>query len=62
MITSVLRDVCGANVEVMRALGFHQYLLTLSKIDLFIGVLLISFHKVRRVYVVMFSERPLIDG
>lgn len=54
MITSVRRDVAGENTEVMSALGFHQYLFTLSKIDLFIATLLISFHVVHLVYVVLF--------
>lgn len=47
----------------MSALGFHQYLFTLSKIDLFIATLLISFHMVHLVYVVLFllSVRSLRD-
>lgn len=41
----------------MRALGFHQYLFTLSKIDLFIAALLVIFHMVHLVYVVLLLLR-----
>lgn len=37
----------------MSALGFHQYLFTLSKTDLFMATLLIIFHMVHLVYVVL---------
>lgn len=41
----------------MSALGFQQYLFTLSKIDLFIATLLVIFHMVHLVYVVLFLLR-----
>lgn len=47
----------------MGALGFHQYLPTLPKIDLFMATVLIIFHKVPLVYVVLFlqSSHQLIE-
>lgn len=48
---------CGEKMEVMSALGFHQYLLTLFKIDLFVATLLIIFHMVPPVYIVVFLQR-----
>lgn len=41
----------------MSALGFHQYLLTLSKIDLSVATLSIIFHMVPPVYVLLFLLR-----
>lgn len=57
------RNVVVKIGKVMSALGFHQYLFTLPKIDLFIASLLIIFHMVPPVYVVLFLQRfhPLIE-